>query len=570
MNDQSFMKSLFAGVVAEGLIFPYPEPPSEERPEVLRLVDAARKFVSTEIDSARIDAEQRITTDVLRGLGKLGVLGLTIPREYGGAGLSTTGYARVIQEIAGLDHAVAVTVGAHQSLGVHALLAFGTEAQKRRYLPSLALGDTLAAFALTESAAGSDVAGIRTRAEPTADGFRITGSKIWITNAAVADLFVVFARTSPPNEEAKPKITAFLVERGPGVVSGPNLDKLGIRGASTAKVSFDRVLVPRENVLGEEGRGFRVAMEVLTSGRLGLAACCVGLSKAFIDLSVERVQTRKTFGRSIGEFGLIKDKIATMMAEAFALESMTYLTTGLADTSGRDFFLESAICKVWGAESLWRTANEAMNIAAGSGYMRGLPFERMLRDARVQLVLEGTNEILRLFVAMNGMQASGKQIVDVAKAVRDPVKAFGLLSDFAMRKARSALGRSHLSCHHPVLAREAQLFEDSSADFAHAVERALRRHGKQIAEMQFAQKRIADMAMNLYALASVISRTSRALERRGEHGARRELDLTKLFVHGAEQRFAELLRSLEKHDDELRKTVASKAYTDGGYPLDVY
>src|SRR6185295_6739836 len=224
-----------------------------------------------------------------------------------------------------------------------AILLYGTEAQKSEYLPKLASGEHVAAFALTEPSAGSDAAAIQTRAEPLSDGsgYVLNGSKIWITNGGFADVFTVFARTSPP-EGGKPKITAFIVERGMGVKSGPPEHKLGIRGSSTTEVFFEDVKVPKKNVLGEAGRGFKVAMEVLNSGRLGLAAGCVGGCKRLLKMAIERVQERKAFGRPIGEFGLIKDKIAVMMADTFAIESMTYLTAGLVDGHVSDYSLESA------------------------------------------------------------------------------------------------------------------------------------------------------------------------------------------------------------------------------------
>jgi acyl-CoA dehydrogenase family protein 9 len=570
MNDQSFMKSLFHGVIAEGAIFPYPEPSDGETDSIHAVLESVRRFCAANVDSAKIDEEHTISPEVLAGLKELGLFGMQIPSEHGGSGMSATGYARVMQEIAGIDPAIAVTLGAHQSIGLKGILLFGTEDQKRRYLPRLATGEMVAAFALTEPSAGSDAAAIQTRADRNADGsFVLNGSKIWITNGGFADLFTVFARTSPAEEGAKPRITAFLVERSMGVKNGPNEKKLGIRGSSTTAIYFDDVRVPAENVLGEVGRGFMVAMEILNSGRLGLASGSVGGAKRLLRMSVDRVRERKAFGRAIGEFGLIKDKIACMMAATYALESTTYLTTGLVDSNAIDYSIESAVCKVLGSETLWRVVNESLQIAAGVGYMQEYPYERWLRDSRINLIFEGTNEILRCFIALSGMQGPGRELVDVSRAMREPIKGFGLLSDFAIRKARTALGRERMSRAHPLLNREAVLFEDYVSDLAKNVDKVLRRHGRDIAEMQYTQKRVAAMAIDLYAIASVISRTTRAIEKRGEEGARRELDLATIFVASAERRLSEAAAAFDKNDDELRKAVASKAYVDGGYPLDV-
>jgi acyl-CoA dehydrogenase family protein 9 len=569
MRERSFMKSLFFGVIDESLIFPWPQPSAQEADTLHALLDGVRRFFQSHVDSAKIDRASSIPDDVTNGLKELGLYGMLVPQSHGGAGLSTTAYARVVQEVGGLDTSIAVTLGAHQSIGLKGLLLFGSPELKDKYLPRLATGESVAAFALTEPGAGSDAAAIQTRAEPRGDDYVLNGSKIWITNGGTADLFTVFARTSPAEEGVKPKITAFLVERGWGVKNGPNEHKLGIRGSSTTEVFFENVHVPASNVLGEPGRGFKVAMQVLNSGRMGLASGCIGMCKRVIKLAVERCGERRAFGRPIGEFGLIKDKIATMMADTWALESMTYLTTGMVDAAVDDYSVESAICKVYGSETCWRVVNEALQIAAGIGYMAEYPYERLLRDARINLIFEGTNEILRAFIALSGMQGPGRELVDVARAMREPIKGFGLLSDFAIRKARTALGRERLTRHHPILNREAVVFEEYVQELARGSDKVLRKHGRDIAEMQYTQKRTAELAIDLYAVAACVARTTTAIEKRGEEGARREIDLTNVFVAAAEKRMAQTVAAFDKNDDELRKAVASKTYVDGGYPFDI-
>ena len=568
-REQSFMKSLFFGVIDDALVFPWPEAAESEVDTLHTLLDGMRRYCHLWVDSAAIDRDQHIPDSVLTGLKQLGLFGMLVPQKHGGAGLSATGYARVMQELGGVDSSLCVTVGAHQSIGMKALLQFGSAELQDRYLPRLATGELLAAFALTESGAGSDAAAITTRADPRGDGYVLNGSKIWITNGGIADLFTVFARTSPSEEGVKPRITAFLVERAWGVKSGPNEHKLGIRGSSTTEVSFDNVLVPASSMLGEPGRGFKVAMEVLNSGRLGLAAGALGLCKRVIKMAVERCQERRAFGRPIGEFGLIKDKIAIMMADTWALECMTYLTTGTVDAKTSDFSVESAICKVYGSETCWRVVNESLQIAAGIGYMADYPYERLLRDARINLIFEGTNEILRAFIALSGMQGPGRELSDVARAMREPIKGFGLLTEFAVRRARSALGRERMSRHSALLNREAVVFEEYVQELAKGTDKVLRKHGRDIAEMQYTQKRTAEIAIELYAIAACISRTTRAIERRGEEGARREIDLTSIFVSASQRRLEQLVVSVDRNDDELRKAVASKTYVDGGYPFDI-
>ncbi len=568
-REESFMKSLFHGVIAESIVCPYPSPSKDEQETLKLLLDNVREFCTTQVNPVLIDKEHTIPQQVLNGMKELGLFGMLIPEEYGGLGLSNTAYARVMQEVAAHDASLAVTLGAHQSIGLKGILLSGNPAQKKKYLPKLATGEHVAAFALTEPGAGSDAASISTRAELSPDGkyYILNGSKIWITNGGFAEVFTVFARTTEAGSN-KPKITAFIVERGMGVRSGPPEHKLGIRGSSTNEVFFEDVKVPVENVLGEAGQGFKVAMSILNNGRLGLAAGCIGANKMLIKLAVDRVNERKAFGKTLGEFGMIKEKIASMMAETYALESMTYLTTSLIDRGVYDYSLESAICKVFGSEALWRCVNESFQIAAGIAYMTEYSYERHLRDARINMIFEGTNEILRAFIALSGMQGPGKQLSEVAKAMREPIKGFGLLSDFAVQKARTALGRERLASIHPALRKETVIFEEAVIGLARETERVLRKHGKDIAFRQFVQKRIAEVAMDLYALAAVLSRTTRVIEKQGEANSTKEITLTATFAAMAQNRLNDRLTRMDRDEDELMKEVAAQTYETGGYPYD--
>ncbi len=569
--EESFLKSVFYGVIPEEMVFPYPEPGREQREHIGLILDGVRAFARKHVDAAAFDRDAEIPAPVLQGMRDLGLFGLSVPTEYGGSGLGATGLARVIQELASYDTSLAVTVGAHLTLGTAGLLLFGTEAQRRRFLPAMARGERIGAFALTEAGAGSDAAGIQTRAELERGGeaWTLHGSKVWVTNGANADVVTVFARTTAFDMRSKPRLTAFLVEAGEGMVRGPNDLKLGLRATSTPWLRFEGARVPSENVLGETGRGFRVAMEVLNGGRLSLAAGAVGMCRRLIRLSVDRAQERRAFGRPIGEFGMMKDKIARMMAETFALESMVFLTTGMVDAKVPDWSLEGAICKVFGSEVLWRVADEAMQIAAGAGYTQPHPCERMLRDARANPIFEGTNEVLRAFVALSGMQGPGRKLAEVVRAIREPIKGMGLMYEFAMQRARTTFGRERMNRAHHALRREVVLFEEYVTHFQKSVDKVLRKHGKDIAEMQYTQRRVADLATDLYALTAVISRTTRAIERKGEEGARREVELTTAFANMAERRMQANLAAFDDNDDELRKGVAAQAYIDGGYSFDV-
>ncbi|AKT36300.1 acyl-CoA dehydrogenase family protein [Chondromyces crocatus] len=569
--DRSLIKTLFQGVATQEGLFPFPEVNADERERVAALLDRVRRYFKAHVDSARIDQESRIPNDVLEGLKSLGLMGLRVPPRYGGTGLSNTAYARVTQELGGLDAAVAATLGAHQTIGLTGILRFGSNEQKQRFLPGLAVGAQLAAFALTESNSGSDTAAVRTSAIRSPDGshYVLQGSKRWVTNGGMADVFTIIARTSAPEEGNKPRLTAFLVERGPGVRSGPEERKLGIRGASTTEIVLESARVPTENMLSGVGQGFPVAMECLNSGRLSIAAGCLGACQALLQLAIERVQERRAFGRHIGGFGLIKDKVATMLASTYALESMVYATTGMLDAGQVDGFLEIAICKLSASETLWVVANETLQIAAGIGYAQNYPYERLLRDARSNLILGGTSEILRTSIAVSAMGHVRQERESATPIRRKPSQYLGILGDLAAHKARSVLERVRTSRVHPQLRHEAAVYEARARELGACVERALQEYGHEVSEMQSIHKRLTDIAMDLFGLGACLARTTRMIERRGEEGARREVDATKLFARMAQQRMQQQMTELQTNDDPLRNSVAERAYADRAYPFDI-
>lgn len=540
MGEPTIIQSIFQGGIDEGLAFPFRGIDPEERKTTFAILQSVRKFLEKNASAAKSDSEETIDTAVMQGMKALGLFGMIVPEAYGGIGLGGRSYARVMQEIAGHDAALAVTLGAHQSIGLKGILMFGTDAQKRAYLPRLATGEMVAAFALTEPQAGSDAAAIRTRAEPVDGGdFVLNGSKIWITNGGVADVFTVFAKTPAPAGDARPAITAFIVERRMGLVTGPSDKKLGIRGTSTTEVWLDDVRVPAANVLGGVGRGFKVAMQVLGSGRLSLASGCVGACRRLLQMAVARALEREAFGRPIAEHGMIKDKIASMMADTYAIESMTYLTAGLVDTAGGDWPLECAACKIYGSEARWRASSEALQIAGGLGYMQQYPYERMLRDSRINMIYEGTNEVLRAHLGTVGLRA------------RAP-----------------AVGACRVTKAHAAFGRETRVLETHTDSLRARIDEQVRLHGREIAANQHVQRRVADTAMEIFAILACLSRATSAIEARGEGGAAREIELCRSFVANADRRLERLGRSFCDNDDDQRDAIAGRAYADGGYVLD--
>jgi len=566
------MKSLFLGAIEEDLLLPYPGLPESERETLALLTESFTKFAAQHIDPVKFDREGHYPREVIRGLAELGMLGLIVPEQYGGAALSQSAYCRLMEVVAATDAATAVTLGAHLSIGMKAVLMYGSEEQKKKYLPKIASGELVAAYALTEPGAGSDAHNIQTTAEAAPDGshFVLNGTKMWITNGGFASLFTVFARTGTEEVKGRKKsqITAFIVTRDmPGVRSGPEEDKLGIRGSSTTSLNLTNVKVPSENLLGEIGQGFKIAVEVLNDGRLSLASGCVGAAKALLREALRFARNRPAFGMKVADFEMIQEKFAWMAIHTYAMESMVYLTTALADRGDVDFSLESAACKVYCSERVWEIVNDALQIHGGNGFMREYPYERALRDARINLIFEGTNEVLRALIALSGIQKPGEVLKGVAEALKDPINSLGVLSDFAARKIRRTVAPEGLNGMSPRLARPASRFSDAVVQLVDSVEGALRHHRRDIVLRQFIQKRVADMAIDLYAMAAVLARTEQLIASHGAGTVAHEIDLCTTFVETAWRRVRRNARAVDFEADAPLGKVALEVYERGGYQV---
>jgi acyl-CoA dehydrogenase family protein 9 len=572
--DRGFMKSSFRGEIESEEILPFPRAPAQDREVLELLTDSFGRFAAEQIDSERFDREAHCPRRVLGGLGELGLFGIIVPEEHGGLGLSQWSYCKLMELVAGTDPSTAAAIGAHLSIGIKALLMFGTDEQKERFLPSLASGERFAAFALTESGAGSDANNLASTAVLDDDGrhYVLNGTKIWITNGGFADVFTVFARTGVEEVEGKTRnrLTAFLVTRDMGGVStGPPEDKLGLRASSTTTVTLEDVRVPVENVLGPVGGGFKVAVEVLNEGRLGLAAGCIGGAKALLKESLSFARNREAFGRPISEFEMIQGKFAWMAIDIYVMESMVYLSAALADRMERDISLESAACKVYCSEKLWRIVNEALQINGGNGFMRHLPYERALRDARINLIFEGTNEILRIFTALSGMQQTSRYLQEIAEALRDPLSSLGVLTQAATRRIKRRFKPSALEGVHPALKRESQRLSTAIAELAATAEGAVYHHRKGIIDRQFIQKRVADMATDVFAMAATIARTDGLLR---DEGKKPEVAQSahRMCAHFIERTWRRVRRNSRRVDfetDAPLTDIAESIYSFDGYPI---
>jgi acyl-CoA dehydrogenase family member 9 len=561
----SFAKSLFLGEIHEELVFPWPQTDPEEQDKVRQLNARIRDYCAEHYDPRQAEEERWIPDQVLRDLGEIGALGLYVDEEYGGQGLSQTGYARVFETIGQIDATLAIVLGVHQSIGFKGISLFGTDEQKQRFLPDLATGRKLAAFALTEPEAGSDAYHVQSRAVEQPDGsWVLNGEKRYIGNGSRADVITTFARAEVGGED---RHIALLLEKGmEGLEVGERYDTMGLRANDLRRLYFKDVRVPPENVLGEPGQGFRVAMQVLNNGRIGLGTGSVGGAKKLLDLAIEHVKERRQFGQPLADFELVQDKIGWMVSYLFGLESMTYLTCGLADAGVPDYSLESAICKVSGTEFLWYAANRALQLAGGEGYMRDRPYEKVLRDTRIYPIFEGANDVMRAFVALGGFKPVGEKLKGFSDLeLSDPIGSIGVLIDYASDRIQREVRPDRITKAHEDLSEHADSVSDQVKQLAGVTEKLLREHRKDIISRQFQQKRLADNIADIYGQIAVLSRVSDIFEDQGVEPSGQERFIADTFCRRATARVGSRFDQIESNDDERMTAIAKLAYKRGSY-----
>jgi acyl-CoA dehydrogenase family protein 9 len=567
-KNPSFTRGLFLGELREELLNPFPAPGKEEQESLLAILDSFREFAKEKINSPKQDHDGKFPDEVRAGMAELGLMGLNIPEAYGGFGASAIVANRVFGEIGATDPALAVYFGAHQSIGCKGITLFGTEDQKQRWLTKCASGERIAAFCLTEPGSGSDAQAMRTMAIPSADGksYTLNGTKIWISNAGYAGVFTVFAKVPVEvNGVAKQRVTAFIVDaHAPGVSLGKLEEKMGIKASDTRAVNFENVKVPVEDRIGEVGQGFKIALEILNSGRLGLAAASTRGSQGILEIALQYAKQREQFGRPIGSFEMIQRKFASLAVDVYASDAAWMVAAGMMDRGEIDFSLETAACKVFASELVNRAANEALQIAGGIGYSKEAPYEQAVRDARINLIFEGTNEIQRALIALSGLQQPGEELKALGQAFKSPLKSIGAISSFIQREGKKRFSKPEFEHVHPALAGEAAMVAEQVHDFALAVERSLFRHGKDIIERQFDQERMANASIDIYVSAATLVRASWAIERAGgPENAAADVDHAKLFVPMAARRARRAVRALDRNQDARLKGIAERALATG-------
>jgi alkylation response protein AidB-like acyl-CoA dehydrogenase len=532
--ERGFAGGLFIGRFNLARMHPFPGQSAEDRDHGDAFLRRLETFLEGHVDPDEIDCTGEIPPEVIEGLARIGAFGIKISPEFGGLGLSQTNYCRAGMMLGSFCGNLTALISAHQSIGVpQPLILFGTEEQKRRFLPRVARGE-VSAFALTEMNVGSDPAKMETHAEPTPDGeaFNLNGEKLWCTNGLKAGVIVVMAKTPPKMVDGKSKnqITAFVLDMNtPGVEITHRCRFMGLKALYNGVIQFTNVRVPRENILLAEGKGLRVALTTLNTGRLTLPAACAGLSKRCLTVarkwSCERVQ----WGAPIGKHAAIAEKLARIAAEIFAMESMVLFAASIVDRDKTaDVRLEAALCKLWASERTWEIVNDTMQIRGGRGYetaeslaARGeepVPVERFLRDCRINMIFEGSSEIMRLFIAREALDPHLKigtpmlnSQLPVSERVKSAIGAAGFYAKWYPRQWLRSFGCEGMNEFHPVLARHMRFAVSASHRLARGLFHAMASHGPKLEREQILLGRFVDIGTEIFAIAASCARAQSML-----------------------------------------------------------
>jgi alkylation response protein AidB-like acyl-CoA dehydrogenase len=563
LQKRGFVKGLFFGQCDNEALPEYPG--DEPGDDVRNLAADLDEFCRQNVDPVAIDRNAEIPPSVVQGLGKLGVLGACLPKSCGGMALSQVSYCRLLEVLGGHCASTALFVNAHHSIGPRSLVLFGTPEQQQKWLPKLASGQWISAFALTEPEAGSDAANVQSTAMPEPDGshYVLNGEKRWITNGGIAQVLTVMARTPVPGRDDT-QITAFIVTPDmPGFeVVERRMEKCGVRGTATSRLAFHNVRVPRENLLGQLGKGLRVALTVLDFGRTTFGGSCTGAAKRCLELARSHAHERIQFGRTLDAFEMVQEKLANMAAASFAMQACTYQTAALIDAGVSEFMLETAMLKVFSTEQLWRIVYDAFQIYGGKAYFTDEPLERMMRDARINSIGEGANDVLRAFTALVGMRDVGLELKGLLEAIQSPLGHLSRIGRFAGRKLTSLFGPPEVLVRSGALEDDARHIGRNIAALASNVERLLRTWREEVVDRQLQLGRIADAATELYVSVCVLRRLDEIL--RHAHGdgdeasTQLKLETGRYYLRTADRRIRRNFADLWDNDDATCIALARK------------
>jgi acyl-CoA dehydrogenase family member 9 len=564
-DRMGFAKSLFVGKYKQDWVAPYPLVRPGQKPAVDAKVKEVEEYCRTKLDPAAIDRMADIPRSTINDLGRMGVLGLTAPSAVGGQDFTQSDYCRVLEHFGATCSSTSIFINAHHSIGMRALLLFGTKEQKERWLPPMVKGEKLGAFALTEEQAGSDAGNVQTVAMPDEHGnFIMNGTKRYITNAAIADVLTVMARTPAP--DGSMKITAFLVTPDmPGFeITKPRGEKMGIRGTATGWMKFTNMPVPRSNILGQEGKGLKVALTVLDFGRTTFGACCTGSAKTALKLMIDCAATRKQFKRTLSEFDLVKKKIAQASAWIYAMEAMTYITASLIDRGFEDFMVETAMLKVWTTEALWQIIMDSFQINGGAAYFTDHPLERMLRDARINQIGEGANDVLRSFaISLVGIKGPGLALQAVRDSALKPWKGVGPIIGFFGDQFRRVFGRPTVRVQNASLDPCAQRLAKQVHKFGWVLQKTMFRYREDLLDEQLVHERIAEAAMEIFASACTLSRLdAETSQASSDPDFPKRKIAAEYFLDWSSRKIDDWLRAIGSNDD--KKCLATANAVLGG------
>lgn len=584
-DEIGFIKNAFFGNFRSDLIFPYPQSSDAEQAKCEKLLAELNDYLENEHPAIEIDQKEEIPMWVLDRLFEMGVMGMTIPEEYGGLGLGVTSYNRVLSAIGARCAATSVVVSAHQSIGCKALMLFGNEQQKKEFLPIVAK-QHLSAFCLSEPNVGCDAGGQQTKVELTEDGkyYILNGEKKWSTSGAYAGLYTVMAEQMVVDEktgQTKRGITAVIVTpdmEGIDIFQN-NRSKCGIRGTWQARIRFNNVKVPRERLLHKEGKGLQVALTCLNYGRCTLSAGTYGAAKKAMDQAIKWGRTRYQFQRPLSDFQLVKERIAHMSALNYAMDAMLYMMTGMLDRGDKDIMVETAATKVFCSEMAWQVINDAMQIMGGDGYMTENELERAFRDSRIYTIVEGANEVMFSFIFAYGGKPLAEQMIGIKDRVLwDEHEGFGenlgrvlpnLFKPTVLSKAiplgiEVILGKRqsvpHIKGVHASLNKLASRLAKQISEHTYQFKKMSLEHKEAIVTRQVVQKRLADNAIHLYAMACSLSKLSMQIER-GDSGTAFESDkqAVRHFFDLAELRIKENTRALYDNADQSMMEASEAA-----------